>query len=103
MGIDLNDERVVLKQMQDVFLHYPTDSTVFREWAETIEEDARIICNDPKGERVKFTVADSSIYLGKIAPSTLACIIRAIRQNLARMPDNLNMWYLAFLRYLEIQ
>jgi len=93
--------------MDDVARHYLISSTEFRGWADTVEEDAKIICNDPKGERIRFVITEKSgrfaIDIGEASTLTIACIMKAIKQDIARMPDNLSMWYMALLRYLEIQ
>jgi len=55
---------------------------------------------------VKFEITERSGQLssdvGKVSVSTFACIISAVKQNLDQMPDNLSMWYLEPLRYLDI-
>jgi hypothetical protein len=102
-----NDEDYLFRHVDYVARHYLIGSTEFRLWVDTVEKDAKRICNDPKGERVKFVITERSgrlsIDVGKVSVSTFACIIVAIKQNLALMPDNLSMWYLELLRYLEIQ
>jgi hypothetical protein len=107
LGLDPNDERDLFQQMDNVARHYLISSTEFRAWADMIEEDAKIICNDPRGERIRFVITEKSgrftIDVGKADASTFACIIKAIRQNFDGMPDNLSMWYMVLLRYLEIQ
>jgi hypothetical protein len=107
LGLDPNDERDLFQQMDNVARHYLISSTEFRAWADKVEEDAKIICNDPRGERIRFVITEKSgrftIDVGKANALTFACIIRAIRQNFDGMPDNLSMWYMALLRYLEIQ
>jgi hypothetical protein len=93
--------------MDYVARHYLIGTTEFRLLADMVEKDAKMICDDPKGERVKFVITERSgrlsIDVGKVSAPTFACIIMAIKQNLALMPDNLSMWYLELLRYLEIQ
>jgi len=107
LEFDLDDKGDLLRQMDNVARHYLISSTEFRGWADTVEEDAKIICNDPKGERIRFVITERSgrlaIDVGKVSASTFACVIKAIRQNLARMPDDLSIWYMALLRYLEMQ
>lgn len=107
LKFDSDSEDDLLREMDKVARHYRIGSIEFREWAETVEEDARIICNDPKGERIKRVITETSgrftIDMGKVNASTIACIMKAIRQNFALMPDNLSVWYMALLRYLGIQ
>ncbi len=102
-----SDKDYLLRHMDDVARHYLISSAQFREWADLIEVDAKIICDDPKGERIRFVITEESgrfrIDIGKASASTIACIIKAIRQSLALMPDNLSMWFMALLRYLEIR
>ncbi len=106
MESDSSDENL-LRHMDDVARHYLISSAEFRGWADTVEGEARMICNDQKGERIRFVVTERpgrfAIDIGEASTSTIACIIKAIRQNLARMPDNLSMWFMELLRYLEIR
>lgn len=107
MESDPDDEDYLLRHMDDVARHYLISSIEFRGWADAVEEDAKKICNDLKGERIRFVVTEMSgrfaVDIGEASTSTIACITKAIRQNLARMPDNLSMWFMALLRYLEIR
>lgn len=104
---DPDNEADILRALSDTPKSYPFDSAEFRGWAQNVEEDAKIICKDLKGERIRFAITKESggltIDMGRVNSSTLVCIMKAIRQNHTRMPDNLGKWYLLFLRYLEIQ
>jgi hypothetical protein len=104
---DPDSEADMLRLMKETPHAYPFSKTEFQEWAETIEEDASLVCNDPKGEEVRGVIVEKdgqfTIDKTRIRAEAIPCIIKAIRQNLARMPMSLNNWYMALLRYLELQ
>ena len=56
------------------------DPNVFANWADTIEQIAKEICNDPDCQRIKFTHTQELGFKFEVADKeALDCIIKAIQ------------------------
>ena len=72
-----------LKELQNCLtdLERVTAPNVLLDWAETIEQTAKEICNDPDCKRIKFRYTEESGFAFEISDKEAAdCIIKAIQE-----------------------
>jgi hypothetical protein len=71
------------KELQNHLNHlqHGLSPNTLQDWAETIEQTAKKICNDPDCKRMKFRYTEESDFEFEIADKEAAdCIIKAIQE-----------------------